>query len=112
MEITKASVTLSPVKGTKLVGWGKITIDDIIHINGIKLFRIGHGDQAKQFIRFPERQISLTATNGEYVSFTMCNVTESKFRDTIIETLFKLYDEKKAQKNKHGEKMEPQEEEE
>jgi len=77
----------------KFCCWGKIVLDDVLLVTGIRLFENRQNDEVvDRYIRFPDRQPSLNSTGGEFVSIAVVNTNNEELRRHITEAVFEAYD--------------------
>lgn len=94
MKVTSVVLNLSVNPGKKFRGWAKIVIDGKLMISGIRLFEDTTRTDGKnpRYIRFPDRQPSLHATGGEYVSVAVVNTNDEELRNEFTDAIFAEYD--------------------
>ena len=94
MKVTSVVLNLAVTPGKKFKGWAKILIDGKLMITGIRLFEDTTRTDGKnpRYIRFPDRQPSLSSTGGEYVSVAVVNTNDEELRNEITNAIFAEYD--------------------
>lgn len=94
MKVTSVNLNLSVPVGKKLKGYARIVIDGSLMISGIRLFEDINRTDGKnpRYIRFPDRQPSLSSTGGEFVSVAVVNTNDDELRSHITEAVFNAYD--------------------
>ena len=98
MRVTSVELNFHPKpQHGKFKCWAKVVFEDVLLVTGIRLFENKQGDSVERYIRFPDRQISLHSTGGEYVSVAIVNTNNEELRKHITEAVFTEYD--KHQRN-------------
>jgi hypothetical protein len=94
LEITKVELSFPNRVSTNFKCWAKIVINGSLLITGVRLFerRSRETGEIERYIRFPDRQLSLHATGGEYVSIAVVNTNDDAFRQYVTDTIFAEYD--------------------
>ena len=94
IKVTKVTLNLNAPPNRPLKGWAKIILNEVLMVSGIKVFvtKDRHTGEEVRFIRFPDRQPSLSSTGGEYVSVPIVNVVDPELRGEIEGAIFEAYD--------------------
>ena len=93
LKVTSIELTFPQNLNSKLKCYAKIIINDVILINGIRLFEDkSDPDNIKRFIRFPDHTPPLSQTKGQYISIAIVNVLDPEYRLELRDILFEAYD--------------------